>query len=118
MSEYNKSFKMKDKLILKYGDEVGLQKYEEWKSKIGNSVKSNSDLQVKAKAVIALQKKTPTWPLYQKKKAEALHLKSLLKKQLITEDEFNHMYEALKIELKKLNETVKLEVLEIERDNG
>ena len=118
MSDYNKSFKMKDKLILKYGDEVGLQKYEEWKSKIGNSVKNNSDQQAKAKAVIALQKKTPTWPLYQKKKAEALHLKSLLKKQLITEDEFNHMYEALKIELKKLNETVKLEVLEIERDNG
>ena len=118
MSNYNKSFKMKDKLILKYGDEVGLQKYEEWKSKIGNSVKNNSDQQAKAKAVIALQKKTPTWPLYQKRKAEALHLKSLLKKQLITEDEFNHMYEALKIELKKLNETVKLELLEIERDNG
>lgn len=118
MSDYNKSFKMKDKLILKYGDDAGLQKYEEWKSKISNSVKNNSDQQAKAKAVIALQKKTHTWPLYQKRKAEALHLRSMLKKQLITEDEFNRMYEALKLELKTLNETVKLEVLEIERDNG
>ena len=118
MSEYNKSFKMKDKLILKYGEELGIKKYDEWKQKISSSVKSNSFLQENAKRSIALQKQTPTWSLYQKRKAEALHLRSLLKKGKISNDEFDDLYNKLKLELKDLNNKVKMEVKEIERNNG
>lgn len=118
MSKYNKSFKMKDKLILKYGEELGIKKYDEWKQKLSSSIKANSSLQENAKRSIALQKQTPTWSLYQKRKAEALHLRSLLKKGKISNDEFDDLYNKLKLELKDLNDKVKMEVKEIERNNG
>ncbi|MBQ2395859.1 MAG: GIY-YIG nuclease family protein [Bacteroidales bacterium] len=118
MSNYNKSFKMKDKLILKYGEELGIKKYDEWKQKISSSVKSNASLQENAKKTVALQKQTPTWSLYQKRKAEALHLRSLLRKGKISNDEFEDLYNKLKLELKDLNKRVKMEVKEIERNDG
>lgn len=118
MSNYNKNFKMKDKLILKYGKELGEIKYSEWKTKISNSVKSSSERQKRAKSTIEAQKKTKSWSEYQSKKAQSQHLRSMLKKHLISEQEFKFQLEALKNELKILNAKVKQEVIDNERNNA
>lgn len=118
MSNYNKNFKMKDKLILKYGKELGEKKYIEWKEKISNSVKLDQSLQNKVKTTIEAQKKTKSWSEYQKKKAQSQHLRCLLKKKLISEQDFKQQLEKLKSELKILNAQVKLEVKENERNNA
>lgn len=118
MRDYNKNFKMKDKLILKYGKELGEQKYNEWKTKISNSIKLNPELQKKAKASIEKQKQTKSWSEYQSKKAQSQHLRCLLKKGLLTEEEFNIQLKKLKEELKILNSQVKQEVKDNERNNA
>lgn len=118
MSDYNKNFKMKDKLILKYGKELGEQKYIEWKEKVSNSIKSNKELQIKSKATIDAQKKAKSWPEYQKKKAQAQHLRCLFRKGLISEQDLNNQLDALKVDLKTLNAKVKQEVIDNERNNA
>lgn len=118
MSYYNKNFKMKDKLILKYGKEIGEQKYIEWKDKISSSIRSNKELRIKAKASIDAQKKTESWSEYQKKKAQSQHIRCLFRKGLISEQDFNNQLNALKVELKALNAKVKQEVIDNERNNA
>lgn len=118
MSKYNKKFKMKEKLILKYGEEIGQEKYKEWKESISNTLKSTSNLrQSKTNETINKQKKTKSWPEYQRKKAQSQHLRFLLKKGMISNKEFDIKLKELQKELKILNNKVRQEVLDNERDN-
>lgn len=61
LSDYNKTHKMKDKLISKYGEQEGLKRYEEWKQKVAVASKNNVEGRRKEKETKELLKKFPEY---------------------------------------------------------
>ena len=105
MAEYNKSHNMKDKLILKYGEEEGLKKFEEWKA----SSKTSEVLEKAASSrssTMQKQKTSPFWKEYQHQKAVVQGIKVRYKRGKISEEEFVNILKTEEEKMKALHQKV------------
>jgi hypothetical protein len=107
IGERNKIEKIYDRLIKKYGQEIGEIKYQEWKIRVRGTEESRKIGIENQKKTISEQKKSPFWKQYQHQKAIIQGLKVRFKRGKLDKETYEKQLETENVNLIELRKKVK-----------